>query len=101
MRSIFENADMGDVGFRYCCQETLSCMSLEVDARIKADILEPSGSFLPKQLSMIRLFSSSNFSARLIVEPAVLEAPLTAVGGARAPGPGADADGGPRGRGPE
>jgi hypothetical protein len=39
-------------------------------------ILDPSGSFFPKQLSTMRLFSSSNFSARLIAAPVEAEPPL-------------------------
>ena len=56
------DADMGDVGFLNCSTSLLAC-----EAAHEPDsgqyIPDPSGSFLLKQLSIMRRFSSSNRSA--------------------------------------
>lgn len=70
-------------------------MGLYVAAR---RILDPSGSLFPKQLSMMRFFSSSNFSARLMEVATEAALPLRISGVGLAPGPMEDPLGGPRTR---
>lgn len=89
MRGEFEDSKVCDVRFKHYrrsksgqasvwgtrVREGSWVLHLDEDADADVDIPEPSSSLLLKQLSMIRRFSSSNRSARLMPGAAMLSSP--------------------------